>query len=64
MGLETTSPERKGAGFAGLPQATTGDGDTVQAIPDWNGRSRAAFLVDNGHGGEPGPRQLIEFVGR
>jgi hypothetical protein len=50
--------------FAGLPQVTAGDGDTVQAIPDWKGRSRAAFLVNNGHGAQPGPRQLIEFVGR
>jgi FG-GAP-like repeat len=49
--------------FAGLPQATKGDGDTVQAIPDWN-RSRAAFLVNNGAGAHAGPRQLIEFVGR
>ena len=54
-----TSYER----FSRLPQATTGEGDRVQAIPRWKGTSRAAFLVNNGFGQEPGPRQLIELVG-
>jgi hypothetical protein len=50
--------------FSGLPQATTGEGDTVQAIPRWKGTKRAAFLVNNGFNyPQPGPRQLIEFVG-
>jgi FG-GAP-like repeat len=53
-----TSYER----FLGLPQATSGEGDRVQAIPGWKGTSRAAFLVNNGFGQEAGPRQLIEFV--
>jgi hypothetical protein len=52
--------------FSGLPQATTGGGDTAQAIPNWKGTNRAAFLVNNGREYpepvEPGPRQLIEFV--
>jgi FG-GAP-like repeat len=51
--------------FSGLPQVTTGEGDTVQAIPNWKGTSRAAFLVSNGRAyPEPGPRQLIELVDR
>jgi hypothetical protein len=42
---------------------TTGEGDTVQAIPNWKGTSRAAFLVNNGRVyPESGPRQLIELV--
>ena len=36
--------------FSGLPQVTTGDGDTAQAIPNWKGTNRAAFLVNNGRG--------------
>jgi hypothetical protein len=49
--------------FAGLTQATTGEGDRVQAIPGWKGTSRAAFLVSNGFAyPQPGPRQLIELV--
>ena len=49
--------------FSGLPQVTTGDGDTAQAIPNWKGTNRAAFLVNNGRAyPEPGPRQLIELV--
>jgi hypothetical protein len=49
--------------FAGLPQVTTGEGDRVEAIPGWKGTRRAAFLVNNGFEGNPGPRQLIELVG-
>jgi hypothetical protein len=49
--------------FSRLPQATTGEGDRVQAIPRWKGTSRAAFLVNNGFESEAGPRQLIELVG-
>jgi hypothetical protein len=49
--------------FSGLPQATTGEGDRVQAIPGWKVTPRAAFLVNNGYGAEAGPRQLIELVG-
>jgi FG-GAP-like repeat/RTX calcium-binding nonapeptide repeat (4 copies) len=49
--------------FPGLPQVTTGDGDTAQAIPNWKGTNRAAFLVNNGRAyPEPGPRQLIELI--
>jgi len=45
----------------GLPEpATGGDGDAVQAIPDWDGSGRAAFLVTNGYQ-TTGPRQLITF---
>jgi hypothetical protein len=51
--------------FPGLPQATTGEGDKVQAIPNWKGTSRAAFLVNNGAAyPQPGPRQLIELMPR
>jgi hypothetical protein len=51
--------------FSGLPQVTTGDGDTAQAVPNWKGTNRAAFLVNNGRAfPEPGPRQLIELVPR
>jgi hypothetical protein len=51
------------ARFPGLPQARTGEGDTAQAIPNWKGTNRAAFLVNNGRAyPEPGPRQLIELV--
>ncbi|MDQ5874236.1 MAG: VCBS repeat-containing protein, partial [Actinomycetota bacterium] len=50
--------------FSGLPQVTTGEGDTAQAIPNWKGTNRAAFLVNNGRAyPNPGPRQLIELVG-
>ena len=49
--------------FTDMPQATSGEGDTVQAIPDWNGTRRAAFIVNNGFEDTPGPRQLIEFDG-
>jgi FG-GAP-like repeat len=49
--------------FSGLPQVTTGEGDTAQAIPNWKGTNRAAFLINNGRAyPEPGPRQLIELV--
>jgi hypothetical protein len=49
--------------FSGLPQVTTGEGDTAQAIPNWKGTNRAAFLVNNGRVyPETGPRQLIELV--
>jgi hypothetical protein len=49
--------------FSGLPQVTTGEGDTAQAIPNWKGTNRAAFLVNNGRAyPEPGPRQLIELL--
>jgi hypothetical protein len=47
--------------FSGLPQVTSGEGDTAQAIPNWKGTNRAAFLVNNGSEGA-GPRQLIELV--
>jgi FG-GAP-like repeat len=51
--------------FPGLPQVSTGEGDTAQAIPNWKGTDRAAFLVNNGRAyPEPGPRQLIELVDR
>jgi FG-GAP-like repeat len=49
--------------FTDMPQATTGEGDTVQAIPNWKGTRRAAFLVNNGFEDAQGPRQLIEFEG-
>jgi hypothetical protein len=49
--------------FRGLPQVRTGEGDTAQAIPNWKGTDRAAFLVNNGGAfPQPGPRQLIELV--
>jgi FG-GAP-like repeat len=48
--------------FTDIPQAT-GEGDTVQAIPNWNGTRRAAFLVNNGYEEAEGPRQLIVFDG-
>lgn len=49
--------------FPDLPQVTTGAGDTVQAIPQWKGTERAAFLVNNGLDDVEGPRQLIELEG-
>jgi hypothetical protein len=49
--------------FPGLPQASSGNGSRVQAIPNWKGTRRAAFLVNNGHYDSLGPRQLIELVG-
>ena len=50
------------ARFSSLPQATAGEGDTVQAIPHYKGTPRAAFLVNNGFEyPKRGPRQLIEF---
>jgi FG-GAP-like repeat len=49
--------------FSDMPQATSGEGDTVQAIPGYKGTRRAAFLVNNGFEGTPGPRQLIVFEG-
>jgi hypothetical protein len=49
--------------LSGLPQVTTGEGDRVEAIPGWKGTPRAAFVVNNGFEGKPGPRQLIELVG-
>jgi FG-GAP-like repeat len=49
--------------FSGLPQVTAGDGDTAQAISNWKGTNRAAFLVNNGRVyPDLGPRQLIELV--
>jgi FG-GAP-like repeat len=48
--------------FPGLPQVASGEGDRVEAIPGWKGTRRAAFLVNNGFEGNPGPRQLIELV--
>lgn len=53
------------APFTGaLPQVSSGNGNQVEAIPDWNGTGRAAFLVTNGFGtGTLGPRQLITFSG-
>jgi FG-GAP-like repeat len=43
-----------------VPQVTVGEGDTVQAWPNWAGTNRAAFLVNNGRWDSPfGPRQLI-----
>jgi FG-GAP-like repeat len=48
------------ASFSGLPQATTGQGDTAQAIPNYKGTGRSAFLVNNGaQYPMRGPRQLI-----
>ena len=49
--------------FTDMPRATTGEGDTVQAIPNWKGTRRAAFVVNNGFENTAGPRQLIEFEG-
>jgi hypothetical protein len=72
QGMNATVPDQlllnTGSGasyvrFPGLPQATTGEGDRVQAIPGWKGTLRAAFLVNNGFGPTAGPRQLIELVG-
>jgi hypothetical protein len=46
--------------FTDMPQATTGEGDTAQAIPHYEGTRRAAFLVNNGSEyPQRGPRQLI-----
>lgn len=42
-----------------IPQTTVGDGDTAQAIDDWAGSGRAAFLVTNGKWGASGPVQMI-----
>lgn len=51
--------------FSGLPQVATGEGDKAEAIPNWKGTDRAAFIVNNGWAyPEPGPRQLIELVDR
>jgi FG-GAP-like repeat len=50
--------------FSGMPQAKTGEGDTVQAIPKYAGTKRAAFVVNNGFEDAAGPRQLIVFEGR
>jgi hypothetical protein len=50
--------------FSGIPEAKTGAGDTVVAIPNYAGTGRAAFLVNNGSPNAyptSGPRQLIEF---
>lgn len=44
---------------ATIPQVTVGDGDTVQALPNWAGTNRAAFLVNNGKWTSKGPRQFI-----
>ena len=35
-----------------------GDGRTVEAIPGFDG-ARAAFLISNGNGSTPGPRQIV-----
>lgn len=43
-----------------VPQEGTGSGDTVTAIPDFQG-GRDAFLVNNGYRRVPGRRQLIVF---
>jgi hypothetical protein len=45
-----------------IPQADEGEGDTAQALPNWNGTNRAAFLVNNGKWDGRGPRQLIFMV--
>jgi FG-GAP-like repeat len=72
QGMNRTLPDlmllNQGSGtsftkFTDMPQATTGEGDTVQAIPKWNGTRHAAFLVNNGYEEAEGPRQLIEFEG-
>jgi FG-GAP-like repeat len=49
--------------FTDMPQASGGEGDSVQAIPGFDGTRRAAFLVNNGYEDTAGPRQLIEFEG-
>ncbi len=41
-----------------------GAGDTVVAIPNYRGSSRAAFLVNNGYLDAAGPRQLFVFSPR
>lgn len=43
-----------------VPQEGTGSGDTVTAIPDFQG-GRDVFLVNNGYRRVPGRRQLIVF---
>ena len=73
QGTNTTPPDilllNRGSGvsygmFFPLPPATTGNGDTVQAIPGWRGTPRVAFLVNNGVAPtRPDPPQLIEMVG-
>ena len=47
--------------FRRLTRTKQGEGDRVQAIPRWKGRRRAAFLVNNGHAEQAGPRQLIKL---
>ena len=49
--------------FSDIPQATSGEGDSVQAIPNYKGTRRAAFVVNNGYEDSQGPRQLIVFEG-
>ena len=64
--LLNAGPEPANGGWrfqeASIPQAAEGDGDTAQALPDWEGSGRAAFLVSNGKWTTPGPRQLVFFV--
>ena len=50
------------ASVRGLPDAVGGEGDTVQALPDYGGTRRAGFLVGNGRGGQDGPRQLVQLT--
>lgn len=46
----------------GLPNTTTGGGDSVQRVPNWLGSGRDGFLVTNGNT-RYGPRQLVVFPG-
>ena len=46
-----------------IPLATEGNGDTAQALPNWNGTNRAAFLVNNGKFNDLGPYQVIFMAG-
>ncbi|CAN5530285.1 hypothetical protein BH18ACT1_BH18ACT1_09930 [soil metagenome] len=43
------------------PQATTGNGDAAQLLPNWRGRGGSLLVVNNGRYGS-GPRQALEVV--
>lgn len=47
-----------------IPRVSSGNGDTANAIPNWNGTGRTAFLVTNGKWGVPGPIELLVFSAR
>jgi hypothetical protein len=46
-----------------IPQTQQGNGDTAQAIPNWHGTNRAAFLINNGKWTDEGPWQLVFLTG-